>query len=98
MFQENARGAAAATVSLHHPAGIADLLWALRMAEASDAISIPLARDPASHADLDNRQDAAFLLRELNQVGASDAIGTLHRARTGSSRPGMGLATHGRGR
>jgi hypothetical protein len=47
------------------------------MAEASDAISILLARDPASHAGLANPQDAACLLRELNQVGASDAISTL---------------------
>jgi hypothetical protein len=76
---------AAATVSLHDPAGIADLLW-VSHGRGSDAISILLARDPANHAGLDNPQDTAFLLRELNQVRASDAISTPDRARTGSSR------------
>jgi hypothetical protein len=79
--QEDAE-AALASRAAHHanledPAGVAALLGALREAEADDAVTALVARDPAGHASLDNPAGVAALLGALRQAEADDAVTAL---------------------
>ncbi len=68
---------AVAQASLDDPWAVAWLLRELREAEASDAVSALLARDPAAQTSLDDPGAVAELLRELRAAGASDAVTAL---------------------
>ena len=49
----------------------------LREAGDSNAVTTLLARDPASHASLDNHEAVASLLRELRAAGDGNAVHAL---------------------
>jgi hypothetical protein len=66
-----------ASASIADVAAFAILLDALNDAGASDAVAVLLARDPATHASLDEIDGVARLLYALHDAGASGAITTL---------------------
>jgi hypothetical protein len=72
-----AAGWAAGRVRLDDPWEAAQLLDAMRAAQAGDAIQVLVARDLAGRADLVARWDALRLLVALGAAGASDAAEAL---------------------
>jgi uncharacterized protein YidB (DUF937 family) len=60
-------------VSPDDPGAVASRLGTLRKAGADGAVQTLLARDPATHAGLNNLGAVAYLVRELREAGADDA-------------------------
>jgi hypothetical protein len=68
---------AAAYTSLYHPYGVAGLLGSLRKAGAHEQAAVLLARDPATHAAVDDPGGVAFLLDRLRGAGAHQQAAAL---------------------
>jgi hypothetical protein len=82
---------AAAYTSLYHPYGVAGLLGSLRKAGAHEQAAVLLARDPATHAAVDDPGGVAFLLDRLRGAGAHQqaaALATRAAAHTALNDPG----------